>query len=255
MREIRLDRGTIRTRAAQRMGWDTSVDALTAPVKAQIEAFIEEGYRDIAARCPWANQLRTCRIDTAEGQSRYNYPTADDQAQAVACDAGSVVAVARWDADAQAFIPLRRSRIRPEHRADPIYEDADPDNDAEFRGPPRYFDCLSQITLAPQPDGVYDLMIYVQDEPDITLDPTVVPCDGEALLRYVVARLYQHEGDHGGHDRQMARCEQRIRELRRAQGAGEGIIPGRAALIERTQTDRLADRRRYPGTEPFTPSS
>jgi len=265
MAEIRLNRGQIRRAVLQRMGWDVSADVHQAPVIEQVNGFIDMAYLETAERCPWVSLLREARINTAIGQRLYNYPSTDTDGLAVSCDAGSLIEVARWDATASRFVPLQRRMVHLSERYDPIFDDADPDNDADYRDEPTAYCPGRQIELYPVPDAVYRLLVRVQTQTTLTADGDTPLVDAEALIRYAVGLVKDYEGD-GDEARRWAPVDprvelrqtlfgQRIAQLAAAQAPHTPLRPGAVEREEMAAIRKQRVREDLWGREPFIPSS
>ncbi|MFW6340819.1 MAG: hypothetical protein ACOC0Q_08125 [Wenzhouxiangella sp.] len=184
-----MSRKEIRRRVYARMGYMTSEHQAQQTLD-QVNEFINAGALKVYGRCPWVRTLRETRLPPPDGlgidQRFLTYPANTGP--------GNIQAIAVWDAEALCYRPLRRGRITIAMDDEPLVDEGEPASEPG-RDRPRVYELKDQIEVWPRPDTEYEVKIDHTVHPQFVDDLDVSIVDAEAIILYVIADLYEQQGD------------------------------------------------------------
>lgn len=199
--ELFLSREEMRRRLQARVG-HLAGDGQAPLIRDQFNEYLRAAAQEVYTRCAWARTMREARVSVGIDQRVVNYPTG--------AGPENVFAIGVWDQTR--YVPLRRTTI-PVHLDDePLVDEGEPAS-VSGRGRPGLYECKTQIEVWPRPDQEYELKIDHTINPDLAADGTISAVDGEAIILWAMADVYDMQGDENLAEKARAKFEQRIRRL------------------------------------------
>lgn len=223
--EIFATRAELRRRLLARLGATTDTSVYSQMTE-QLNEYLREAAQATRDLCEWKRVITEFYFETGTDQRFYNYPAN--------VGPGDIVRIARWDDDANEYVPMRRAMILPILDNDPDFTG---DEEIDTREKPILWEDSSQlvgdvitpaIELNPLPDAVYKMKIEAYAASPLTDEGTLSNVDADCILLHAYAEVLENDGELKRAERQMAKFHARVRELAGAQRVGQTIIRGAA---------------------------
>lgn len=206
--EIRLTRKEIRRRVLARTG-NTTSDAQAPLLMDQLNEQIRAACELVYSECPWQRTLRESQATVGIDQRLINYPAN--------CGPENIQSIALWDADAQRYLPLRRTRIPVELGDEPLVEEGEPAS-VPGRGKPDRYELKNQIEVWRRPDQEYRLRIDHTINPNFENDEQQSIVDAELIIAWAMADHFDLQGEPDLANIQRQKHRDRFRVLAANQG-------------------------------------
>lgn len=233
--EIFATRAELRRRLLAKLGATTDASVYSQMTE-QLNEYLREGAQATRDMCEWKRTLCEFYFTTDIDNRFYNYPAN--------VGPGDIVRIARWDADANQYVMLRRALILPILDNDP---DLTGDDEIDTRAAPTMWEDSSRfvsadvveaeelvsvifpaIELNALPDAEYKMKIEAYAASPLRDD--TIPCelDADCILLYAYAEVLESDGELKRAESQREKFRARIRLLAGAQRVGQTIIRGAA---------------------------